>query len=176
MHKTRYFSYTKPLGAINCMMETSEPLEFKIYTNDGFVRIQLAKVFGYPNETCHWGGYDTQSQLEIKSQGLTVLTNLYISTGELYNFYEQLSNAYNSLTGTANLSSYEGNLNLSLTFDNLGHANINAEYREYIEPSYSVKFNMETDQSYLKETVSELERIYQKYGNSIGVKGLKTGS
>ena len=164
---------TLMLGAIICMTENSEPLEFKIYANDGFVKIHLATVYGYPNETCHWGGYDTQSQLEIKSQGLTVLTNLYISTGELYNFYEQLSKAYDSLTGTANLTSYEGNLNIVITFDNLGHANIEGKYREYIEPSYSVEFEMSTDQSYLKETVEELERIYQKYGNNTGISGLK---
>lgn len=158
------------------MTETSEPLEFQIYAKQGFVRIELTKVFGYPERTCAFGGYDTRSTLEIKSGGFSVLTNFHVSTGDIYNFFEQLKNCYENLTGTARLDSYEMNLRLAVEFDNLGHAKITGEFIERLEPPNELTFNLTTDQTYLKNTVSKLERIYKYYGNNKGVKGLETGS
>lgn len=158
------------------MEQEVDPMEFTIYAKQGFVRIALTTVFGYPEQTSAFGGYDTQSTLEIKSGGFSVLTELYVSTGDIYNFFEQLKNCYETLNGTARLDSYEMNLRVAVEFDSLGHANISGEFVERLEPPNTLKFNLTTDQTYLKNTVTELERIYKYYGNNKGVKGIETGS
>ena len=39
---------------------TEENEEFAIHGEGGdYIKIVFAEVHGFPNETCHWGGYDS---------------------------------------------------------------------------------------------------------------------
>lgn len=144
--------------------------EFLLKAENGFVRIALKNIYGYPNETCHWGGYDSKSTIEIVCSNYNVLGELYISTGEIYNFYQSLLKCHESLSGEAYLRSYESNLELKLEFDDLGHVLISGTFQEEHIERTELKFELTTDQSYLTQTLIELSGIYDKYGDNSGVK------
>ena len=115
------------------------------------------------------GGYDTQSIVEIKSSAYVAKGEIYISTGNIYNFYSEFKKCFESLKGEAKLESYEKNLILITSFDMYGHVNIRGEYRRYHGSENQLKFEFATDQTYLSETMSALTNLYKKYGDNMGV-------
>ncbi len=144
--------------------------EFTLKGADAFIKITLNEVFGFPEKTCHWGGYDTQASIELKIDGYHVKSIFCTSTGELYNFYESLKEANKSLSGKLDYSSYEGNLNLTLTYNDIGQINISGIYIESHHLENQLKFEFESDQSFIAKSLLDLESIILKYGDMSGVK------
>src|SRR5688500_5557745 len=103
---------------------------FEIKGDDGYIKVTLGEVFGFPDQTSHFGGYDTQSEIEIKSQSYFVKGTLWTTTGEIYDFYRKLEECQRHLSGTIEYNSYERNLQLQLTYDQLGHIKLAGEYCE----------------------------------------------
>ncbi len=151
------------------MKEITEPLSFRIGAEQGYIKLSLDRVFGFPESTSYFGGYETQSTLEIKSNGFSVLTNLYISTGDIYNFYKELSMCYANVAGIAQLKSYDLNLNLEVEFQKLGQITILVEFTESSSVTNSIKFELTTDQTFIKHTLDELKKIQMYYGDNKGI-------
>ena len=57
-------------------------------------------------------------------------STLYTSTGEIFEFFQQLKNCNDKLRGTANFRSYEENLEFNAHYDNTGHVNIDGNFSE----------------------------------------------
>jgi len=146
--------------------------DFFIQAETGQIYFKIEKVFGFPDETCYWGGYDTQSRIEIKSSIYSVKGQVFISTGNIYNFFQQFEECYKTLKGTATLESYEKNLLIKLAFDGLGHAKITGTFNEMHDLN-KLDFEMKTDQTFLTDTLTSLRKIYQKFGNNSGVLVIK---
>jgi hypothetical protein len=144
--------------------------EFAIKGEANFVRISFDKVFGFPNTTCHAGGYDLEATIEIKSGGFTVKSSLYTSTGEFFDFYEQLKTCNNLLSGTASYANYEQNIILKVTYDQLGHTHIHGTYSEFNSFENKLNFDFLSDQSFIKSAIDGLELIASEYGNMDGKK------
>ena len=147
----------------------SEEYGFLIKTNDGHFRLLILELPGYP-ETFFWGGYDTKSYVEIQAQNYSANAEIYISTYEIYKFYIQLNESHKSLKGNAVLTSYEKNLNLILSFDELGHVKVEGEFRAEMHSDTKLTFELNGDQSFLPATLNSLKRITDKYGNQYGNK------
>lgn len=143
--------------------------EFTIYAGADFVKVKLANVYGFPENTCHWGGYDVRAEIEIKSGNFSVKSSFYISTGEIYDFSQELKQCYNTLSGIANLNSYEGNLKLVGEFDGIGHVNFKGYFSEHNEFTNELKFEFVSDQTFIRSTLDELDEIVQKYGDAKGI-------
>lgn len=144
--------------------------KFTIKGNSDFITVIFEEVFGYPDSTSHFGGYDLRTFIEIKSGNFCVKSSLYTSTGELYEFYQNLKKCNEELTGTANFISYEGNLELIAEYDNLGHVNIKGAFTEQNQYDNELKFEFSSDQTFIKSTVNELGFIADKYGDKKGIK------
>ena len=127
-------------------------------------------VYGYPESTCNWGSYDLRTYLEIKSGNFYVKSTLWTSTGEIYEFYKILETCNEEVKGIANFYSYEGNLALKVIYDNLGHVIVKGKFSEQSQFANELKFEYESDQSYLGLTLEELKQIVLKYGDMTGVK------
>ncbi|MDH5597830.1 MAG: hypothetical protein OEY34_01830 [Cyclobacteriaceae bacterium] len=143
---------------------------FTIKGSDGSITISIDEVFGYPTETCHWGGYDTRSRIDIHVGNYKVVGELYISTGDIFSFYQKLKNCHKNLNGEAYLESYENNLRADLTFDQQGHVKISGFYQEYHHAGNKLTFEIDSDQTYFNQTISELASIVDKYGDMTGIK------
>ena len=138
--------------------------------NNNYLKIKINEIFGFPNETCHFGGYDTKSQIEIKTDGFSVLAQFYISTGEIFEFYKHLSAANYSLTGIVYFRSYEGNLDSQIKYDDTGHISVTGTFSKQNWFGNLLKFDFKSDQTYVHHTLNQLKIITDKYGDMKGIK------
>lgn len=141
--------------------------EFTLKGKQGHIHIRLEELFNFPN-TSHFGGYDAEATVEIKSGNYHVKGKLWFTTGEVYLFYEQLKNCYNSFQGEAVFATYEKNLELKAVFNRKGHVTLVGYYHEHLHLENKLIFEIESDQSYFESTLKQLEKFFQKYG---GIKG-----
>ena len=139
-------------------------------TSNGFIKFYIKEVLGFPNETSHFGGYDIIGEIEIQCDNYIVKGGLNYSTGDIYDFYIQLNQIFNSLNGNAKFYSYEDQLSFFVNVDKKGHISIEGEYREDLVNATKLIFELECDQSYLKDSLIELKMIADKYGDNEGIK------
>ncbi|MGG3452302.1 hypothetical protein ABER98_21125 [Domibacillus aminovorans] len=144
--------------------------EFVVKGKNGFIRIELHKASGYPEDTSHFGGYDAEGIAEIKSGNYYVLGELWFTTGEVYEFYKQLEKCYRELTGSAVFWNSESSLKIEVIFNNLGQVILQGYFKEEPHLENELQFEIESDQSFLASTVEELKRFVDYYG---GLKGIK---
>lgn len=95
---------------------------FEIKGDNGLISIEIDEVFGFPNRTTHLGGYDCRANIEIKIPSYHAKGRFYTSTGEIFMFYEALNKCRKEIGGEARYSTFEGNLELKVTFDDSGHS------------------------------------------------------
>jgi hypothetical protein len=143
---------------------------FDISGDGNFIKITFDEVFGFPESTCHWGGYDVHSNLEIKSGDIHVKSSLYMATGDVYRFTQELKKCNDILSGSAAFDTCEGNFQFSAKYDNTGHVAIEGEFETYGPFKNQVKFGFETDQSFISQTLEQLDMIVSKYGDEKGIK------
>jgi hypothetical protein len=144
--------------------------EFIIQGGADFLKITFFKVFGFPESTCHFGGYDTQSIIEISSGNFKVRSSMYVTTGEIFEFYKKLSIANEELKGDVHFDNYEGNLSFNLRYNVNGHISIMGKYSEHSEFDNRLEFDFESDQTYIQHTLTQLRMIAVKYGDMKGIK------
>lgn len=142
---------------------------FNIIGKKGYVLIKFLEVYGFPDSTSFAGGYDVKGSIEIKSGGYSACGELWFSTGEIYNFFSGLIKCHKELNGRVEFLTTETNLKMSVDFDKLGHVIISGEYVERYDEYNKLTFEIFSDQSYLQETISDLNVIVKKYG---GLKGI----
>ena len=63
---------------------------------------------------------------------------------------------------------YEDNLNFDLQMVTQGHVVVKGEYRENFASSTKLIFEMYTDQTYIQNTINDLQHIENLYGNKFG--------
>lgn len=130
--------------------------EFVLRGKQGcFVRVVLDEVLEFPNQTSHFGGYYVQGTVEIKSGSYYAKGELWFTTGEVYEFYHQLSKCWSELCGTAAFWTYETNLKVEASFNNRGQVAITGYYKEFAHQENELKFEMESDQSFFVETTDD---------------------
>jgi len=144
--------------------------EFTIKGNQGFVRIKLQNVSGFPKDISHFGGYDAEGIVEIKSGNYYVLGELWFTTGDVYEFYKQLDKCYCELKGMATFQNYETSLKLEVVFKELGQVVLQGYFIEKAYMENELQFEIESDQTFLSYTLEDLRTFVGHYGNSKGKK------
>jgi hypothetical protein len=142
---------------------------FTIKGGSDFITVTLDNLFGFPEETSHWGGYDASAIAEIKSRSFYCKANFYTSTGELFNFYQDLKKCNQDLKGIAKYVSYEAHLELTLEYDTTGHVTVKGMFSEHSLYANELQFEFSSDQSHIKSTIDELNVLVDKYGNMEGI-------
>jgi len=135
--------------------------EFKIAGKNGFIRIEINEVFGFPTETRFNGGYDVKGKVEIKSGNYYVNEGeLWFSTGQIFEFFIKLQKCYDKIDGNV----------IELEFIKLGQIQIQGYFQEFPSIENILEFEFESDQSYLASTLVELKKIVDCYGDLKGIK------
>lgn len=143
--------------------------EFVIGGKQGFIRLEIDEVFGFPYETCFKGGYEVKGKIDIKSGNYFVKgAELWFSTGQIYEFYIDLQKCFKQLSGSINFAP-ESNLKFEMQFNNLGQITIQGYYQELLSEENMLQFEFESEQSFLLSTLEELKKIVDHYG---GLKGI----
>lgn len=143
-------------------------MNLSIEGSTGFIRIGIEEVFGFPNQTSHFGGYDTKSTITLKSNSFSVYSDLWVSTGKFYNLYQDLKVAHSELRGDVKFISIEHNLSFIISYNNLGHIIIKGEFADNHPENNLLTFEIVSDQSYMNKTLTELKQIVRKYGDNSG--------
>ncbi|MCY9669211.1 hypothetical protein M5X11_30530 [Paenibacillus alginolyticus] len=142
---------------------------FFLRGNQGcFVRITFDEVFGFPKLTSPFGGYDVRGTVEIKSGNYCVKGELWFSTGEIYEFYNQLSRCFTELKGISSFCTTEANLKLEVAFGHRGQVVIEGYFKEFAHRDNELKFEIESNQSFFVETLDGLREIISHYGDLKG--------
>ncbi|WP_213188651.1 WapI family immunity protein [Cloacibacterium caeni] len=135
-----------------------------------FIEIIYLEVYGFPDNTSHFGGYDVLAKINLKSEDFTINSDFYTSTGEIYNFFENLEKCNKNLSGSVKFISCEDNLEFFVSYNNLGHVNINGSFHNHSILNNKLTFELISDQSYISETLKNFQPIIDKYGNNSGIK------
>jgi hypothetical protein len=138
--------------------------------NNQHVNIILDRVLGVPDSTTFTGGYDVDGSIAIKSGSFSASGSLWFSTGELFNFYNELKIIYDNCIGEAKLINFEANFEMCIKIENRGRVEIEGRYKEILGIDNELTFFFESDQSFLVKTLEDLFEIRKKYG---GMKGIK---
>ncbi|GAB4043113.1 WapI family immunity protein [Spirosoma litoris] len=144
-------------------------MNFLIKGPNGFVEIEIKEVFNYPAHTCMWGGYETTSKLTFRGSRFLMEKELYLSTGEIYNFYNELYTAHSLLKGEAELF-HESIPLLTVSYDGTGNVIVKGELSDHDKDGNFLRFKLETDQSYIVETLINIRQIVNEYGDNTGKK------
>ena len=144
-------------------------LAFMMTGMDGSIQLKIEEVFGYPDETSYGGGYGAKGTLDIKSGGFMVSAPHYFTTGELYVFYQQLQGCYDSLTGRATLDNTERELDLQCEFNKFGHVILTGSFQASPTERNILQFEIKSDQTQVKETLSQLKEVYAVFGDNKGI-------
>ena len=144
---------------------------FELGGKQGYIKIELTEVLGFPKETSYLGGYDVKGKIEIKSRNYYVKdAELWFSTGQIYEFYKQLHKSYEELEGIINFQNPDSSeLKLVLEFTSLGKFTIQGSFQKYLSEENFLEFEFESEQSYLTSTLSEFKKIVDYYGGNQGL-------
>ncbi|WP_210489403.1 WapI family immunity protein [Rufibacter aurantiacus] len=131
--------------------------EFSIVGENGnYLKVTFQEVYGFPESTCHWGGYEVRAAVEIKSGSFTAHSIFWTSTGELYEFFKRLKACNEEVEGNVDFANYEDNLRLTANYNNLGQVNIKGNFYALSDLKNELLFEFNSDQSYLNATIREL--------------------
>jgi hypothetical protein len=144
--------------------------KFSINGESDFITVTFDKVFGFPESTFHFGGYDLNAFIEIRSRSFSVKSSFYTTTGELFDFLQQLKDCNEKVAGCVNFTSYEGNLELIAMYDTVGHVMINGRFSEQNQFDNQLIFEFASDQTFISSSIKDLELIANKYGDMKGVR------
>ncbi|HPF11201.1 MAG TPA: hypothetical protein PLP62_07100 [Flavobacteriaceae bacterium] len=142
--------------------------EFELKGENGLITIGIEKTFDFPNNTCFKGGYECVVGIKIRVGSYSLKSSFYTSTGELFKFYEKLKTCQSDLNGVAEFDSFEKNLELTVKYD-FGKISIWGSYQEDLALDNKLEFEFISDQSYFKDSVEQLDWIFDKYGGMKGV-------
>ena len=144
---------------------------FKIGASPNFIELNLTSVYGFPDEINEEnGGYSVKGEVNIQS-GKYSVTNceLWFTTGQVYQLYQQLKEAYETLSGKVTFYDYECSIDLEMTFNSTGQIDLEGYFRDSSGDN-RLEFGFQLDQSYLLKTLNELKKFVEIYGDMTGIK------
>jgi hypothetical protein len=118
-------------------------------------------VHGYDRLTHGANWYDNWLTVQIRVQagGFHGEVAAEIVAGELVTFASQLRPLYETLNGSAEFSTMEGQLSLRLVGDGAGHIELRGEVSDQAGVGNCLHFTLRFDQTQLGASIRELEKI-----------------
>jgi hypothetical protein len=141
---------------------------FTIIAGSDGIKINFETVYGFPDQTSYNGGFDVECAIKIWCGPFRVESKVFLSTGELYKFYQQLLNICLHSSGTAILTNHEDDFELSVTFSSHGVCRVLGRYRQSYSTETEMKFDMNSDLINMESALNDLRCIVERYGNDKG--------
>jgi hypothetical protein len=106
---------------------------------------------------------DTEGWLRAKIifdyKGFTANFPIYLMLNDIYAFLGELKELHRHLKGKATFSTIEGNVDIVLLGDGLGHIAINGLIRHGNDQSLVANFEIPSDQTFLAPLISQCDEI-----------------
>lgn len=127
-------------------------------------RIEI-DVLGY--ERAPVGDFHDDNWLAVKIKagagGFIGVADAAILTSELNKFLTELRPLYDSLRGTAEFTTLEGQIQLRLTGNGMGQLELIGELANHPSSSNRLHFALKFDQSQLNSSICQLENVVSKF-------------
>ncbi len=138
---------------------------FTIKGETGHLKLTIIEIYRFPESPTPWNGYETKVRIEIKSGNFQVDSVIWAYTGGFFQFLETLKSRNQKLTGEAKYTNHpEENLDIRLRYDNQGRIWVKGSFTENQFLINVLNFEFLTDQTYITNTIQELEKIRQNFG------------
>jgi hypothetical protein len=145
------------------MMNEIQELIFEISDSGNLVRLEPKRYF---REGCEidWDNNWIITTVTVKGGVFSGQFNAEFMTFNFEMFKQELRSLYDNLKGSATFSGMEGQLQLEVVGDGIGHFDVNVEACDQPDVSGSVlTFTMGFDQTSIKELVFQLDRITKQF-------------
>ncbi len=128
-------------------------MKFIIKNEDSFVEFVQVKFYK--------DSQDFEFNVNAKCRYFIVENKtMWSNKTELVNFYKQLQDCYQKLKGEVESKfSYDEEIKLKLSFNQLGHVDVECDLYDYGENINKCHIEMKTDQTFIAETLKELKEI-----------------
>jgi hypothetical protein len=122
-------------------------------------------VHGYerPASGEYWDDNWLTVEIRVRAGGFRGNAAATIITGELTKFLSELRPLFESLSGSAEFSTMEGQLSLRLAGDGKGHIELRGEVSDQAGVGNRLHFTLQFDQSQLGASIRELERVTSQF-------------
>lgn len=150
-------------------------LPMKAFCIEGYngdkISLQIDDLWNFPDSTSIEGGYDVKGTLEIKTGDYQVVCNDFnFATGTICQFGDELERCYENLEGKAHYKPiYEKCLEFEIEADKLGHMVIKGKFQKILCRENVLNFEIETDQSYMKSVLNDIEELKKYFGEYEGI-------
>jgi hypothetical protein len=101
--------------------------------------------------------------IAVRVGGFSGRVGAAIVTDELVRFAEQLHRLYEQLTGSAQFTTLEGQLSLTLSCDARGHITLRGEVLDQAGIGNRLSFHLNLDQSFLQQPMRELDAVIRVF-------------
>ena len=111
----------------------------------------------------YWDDNWLNVEIRVRAGGFRGKAAATIITSELEKFLSELRPLYEKLDGKAEFATMEGQLGLRLSGDGKGHIELQGEVADQAGIGNRLHFTLQFDQSQLRVSISELERVTVKF-------------
>lgn len=122
-------------------------------------------VFGYarPDSTDYWDGNWVRTNAKIKCGGFSGNVSGLMRIDELKMFYDNLKQLHGDLHGGVTFITMEEWLEIKVHATKLGQIGISGFLREYHFTSNRLIFGFEIDQTFLRNSINQLETVLKHF-------------
>lgn len=120
-------------------------------------------------ESLKFGGVNANFDIIYETRNIKANIVIDTTVGNMYDFYQQLMEAYEKLNGKAILKNYgSSRCNLTVTLSKNGHCNVNGYINDI--SLNGVNINIDIDQSYCYQWINNFKVIFNELGRIQGDK------
>ena len=134
-----------------------------------YISFLLTEVYGFPAKTSFLGGYEVRATADIKVGTFRAKADFATSTGEFYQLFQDLTSCNERLAGSVQYTSFERELEVTAQYDVFGNVGILGIFQPSSQSGTLLEFVMQSDQTFVKETLIQLEKLVNKYGGMQGI-------
>jgi hypothetical protein len=102
-------------------------------------------------------------EVSLKAGPFSGAFNAAFTTYDLVALAERLKGALAALSGTVSFQNTEHDVVFDIAFDKRGNASIHGTAQPHRSPEASLTFRFDTDQSYLTQTLRQLEAVLRSF-------------
>lgn len=139
-----------------------EPVFFELTDSGNFLRITVLNQ-SYTNASDNWDKNWINCRIQAKSGAFSGTFDAQFMTTDFESFKQQLRRVYESLKGTANFHCLDDYVNIIVTGDGIGHLKAKCTLMESNIPLNELTFELEFDQTYLPDIISQLNNITRTF-------------
>jgi hypothetical protein len=143
-------------------MNETEPSYFEIKDTGDYIRIELLKL-SYPDSAFDFDRNCIKSIVTVKAGGFNGHFDCELMTTDFVSLNTGLSKLYDKLSGVASFNTIEGQVEMKITGDGIGHFTADCSVMDNEGIGNTLEFEITFDQTLIPEMLNQLENILKDF-------------